>query len=286
MRFRVIRIGFDHRLELLLRFRNLAGVPEDDALVVHRVDVSGAPAGCPRCSSELRGLRAGRRRLVEFALRVVNVGETAVRLAVIRFDLDGLLVGRFGLVVFLLLRVRVADVVVAVGARGAQLVAVRELGNRFVVVAGAARGDAFFERLLQLGALGELLFVRRRVLAGEHEVHFGRLSDADARVVRLRPDALLFRRHFIGAALQPDLDEFTLLVRLGFLLAVDALDELDRDLCAVDRLALVVADLALHHAGRLRGGRYGEAECEDDRAHVPLGMTAVQSANHGNPPRG
>ena len=51
VRLGVVRIRRDRRLELLLRVGDLAGVPEDDALVVERVGVAAAP-----------GRRAGRRR--------------------------------------------------------------------------------------------------------------------------------------------------------------------------------------------------------------------------------
>ena len=42
VRLGVVRVRGDRRLELLLRLGNLAGVPEDDALVVERVGVAAA----------------------------------------------------------------------------------------------------------------------------------------------------------------------------------------------------------------------------------------------------
>src|SRR5207302_7348798 len=120
-------------------------------------------------AAKLRRLRARRSGFVELALRVVDVGEAVVRLDIIRLRLDRLFVRGLGFVVFLLLRVGVADVVVAVGARRAQLRAVRELRDRFIEVAGAARGPAFLERLLQLRVLGRLFLGRAGGLCRQHE---------------------------------------------------------------------------------------------------------------------
>ena len=118
VRFGVIRVGRDRGLELLLGVGDLAGVPENDALVEQRVGTAAAGGGAsrrPPLNSVAFALAVG--RLVELPLRVVDVREPVVRLGVVGLQLDGLLVGRFRLVVVLLLGCANADVVVAVVAR-------------------------------------------------------------------------------------------------------------------------------------------------------------------------
>src|SRR5690242_13352320 len=117
VRFGVARVRGDRAFELLLRVGDLAGVPENDTLVEHRVGIAAAAGGAGRASraaAQLHRFRAGCGRFIELARRVVDVGETVVGLGVVGLQFDGLLVRRFGLVVVLLLRLGEGDVVVAV----------------------------------------------------------------------------------------------------------------------------------------------------------------------------
>ena len=114
MRFGVIRVRRDHRFELLLRLGDLAGVPENDALVVQRVGT--AAAATRRRRRQLAAFLPASAASSNFRCAGVDVREAVVRLGVIRLDFDRLLVRLFGLVEVLLAGVRDADVVVAVGA--------------------------------------------------------------------------------------------------------------------------------------------------------------------------
>ena len=82
----------------VLRFGELAGVEEDDALVVGRLGAAAA-AGC---AGVLRRVGAGFGRQVELLLRVVDVGEAGIRVGRVGLQLDRLLERGLGLGVLLL----------------------------------------------------------------------------------------------------------------------------------------------------------------------------------------
>jgi hypothetical protein len=83
----------------------------------------------------------------------------------------------------------------------------------------------------------------------------------------------------VDARLKPDLDVFTLLVRLDLELAGDTLLEFDDDFRAIHGLVLGVGHLALDHPGRLRERRHCQADYRRDHtSHHP--MTAIHGAHH------
>src|SRR5262249_52929805 len=119
----------------------------------------------------------------------------------------------------------------------------------------------------------------------QHEIELGADADTHAGRERLRADAFLLRRHLVVAAREANLDELALFVRLRFLMARDAVGEVDADLRAFDRLAFIVLDRPLHHAGALCRDRCRHRQRGHARERHQPGMTAVQSADHENPPR-
>ena len=277
MRFGVARIRRDGGFELLLRVGNLAGVPENHALVEHRVGVAAARGAGGRAARFHRLLARGS-GLVELPLRVVDIREPVVRLGVIGFQLGRLLVRLFSLVVVLLLRVREADVVVAIEALFVDRRRRLELRNRIVVIAGAARGDAFLEHFLQLGGLGRDFF--RRTAGAHDEARFGGRGDADVQVRGVRRLLVFLGGHGILARRQADLHELAFLVRFRIEVPVGATGHVDVDLGAVNRLTLCIEHNAAHHSGRLGGRRHDDSQRERRARHQPE-RPAVHSADHG-----
>ena len=96
MRLGVVRVRGDRALELLLGVGDLAGVPEDDALIEQRVSIAARrPQGARRAARELARLGAGRRGLDRTSAgRVVDVREAVVGVGVVGLQLDRLLVCR------------------------------------------------------------------------------------------------------------------------------------------------------------------------------------------------
>src|SRR5829696_4167682 len=78
VRLRVARVGLDGALELLLGLANFTGIPEYDALVVHRIGARAGTAGRREIRRQLSRLGAGLGRLVELPLRVVDGRQTVI----------------------------------------------------------------------------------------------------------------------------------------------------------------------------------------------------------------
>ena len=146
VRFGMIRLGRDHLLELHLRVGDFTCVPQNRRPgCTARRDSRRRPASSPTARPPVCRLPGASSN---FRCTGVDVHESVVRLGS-GLHFDRLLVRLFRLRVILLLRVRDADVVVAVGALRVGLQRFHELGDRLVEVAGGARRDTLVECLAQ-----------------------------------------------------------------------------------------------------------------------------------------